>query len=330
MLVDDVIISVKAGDGGDGARTFKHMPDSFKTPPDGGNGGRGGNVYFIGSSNVSDLSEFRFKKKLEAENGERGGKNNLYGAKGEDITIQVPLGTHITNTETGETIEIIDSENPIMFAKGGHAGLGNLALTARKRTNYIGVEKGGPGEEKQLHLVLKFIADVGLIGFPNAGKSSLLASLTNADPKIGDYPFTTLEPNLGVMRSPASGGRGLVLADIPGLIAGASEGKGLGITFLKHIEKTNFLMHLIDATTEDPLKVYKTVRAEFEQYANPELLEKDEVIVLSKIDLVDPEALKKKIAELKKTKKQVLTVSIYDEKSLNSFKDFVKKHIETS
>lgn len=313
MLVDEVTITIKAGDGGNGARTFLHMPDSYKTPPDGGNGGHGGNVFLAGSHNMSDLSEFRFKKEIEAENGEPGGKRNLFGRQGEDTTILLPLGTHVTNVETGESFEIVD-DKPILIARGGEGGFGNKHITTESLIDKSYTLQGQPGEEVKVHLELKFIAEVGLVGYPNAGKSSLLSVITNADPKVGNYAFTTLEPNLGVHE-------GVVIADIPGLIEGASEGKGLGIQFLKHIEKTKILLHLIDATADDVVEQYEAIQTEFQQYKNGELLEKPELILLSKSDLVEPEDMKKKLDIFKKKGFDVMPFSIYNEEQIQAVKD---------
>jgi GTP-binding protein len=313
MLVDEVTITVKAGNGGNGARTFLHLPNSFKTPADGGNGGHGGSVYVVGSHNISDLSEFRYTKEIEAENGENGGVHNMYGKQGADTTILLPFGTHVTNTETGETFEIITSE-PIEIAQGGKGGLGNKALFNKPpRKGVVYSTEGKPGEQKELHLELKYIADVGLVGYPNAGKSSLLAALTNADPKVGDYAFTTVEPNLGVHE-------GVVIADIPGLIEGASSGKGLGIKFLKHIEKTNLLLHLIDATSANTIEQYEAIQQEFEHYKNGFLLQKPEIILLSKSDLVDPQDMEAKIDIFKRKGFNVMPFSIYNEEQIRELR----------
>ncbi len=316
-LIDDITIKIKAGNGGDAGRSFHTNYGSMNIIGNGGNGGRGGNIYFEGTTNLSDLNEFRFKKVIEAEDGAKGMNKDLDGRKGEDLIVLVPLGTTIINTETQEAIEILEQKQPILLAKGGRGQTGNHDLKSTGRDLAIR-EAQQPGEEKELHLVLKLIADIGLIGLPNAGKSSLLTALTRATPKIGNYPFTTLEPSLGTLNK-------IVIADIPGLIEGASLGKGLGIQFLKHIQKTKMLLHCIDASQVDPLKTYKTVRHEFEEY-DKELLEKKEIILLTKIDLIDKDFLANQIKELKKTKKEIITVSIYDPKSIDNLKNLLIKN----
>lgn len=320
MLVDDVTITVKAGDGGNGAVTFF----SYRGGPSGGNGGKGGDIYLIGINDIEALSQFKFKKSLDAPNGGPGGPNRRHGRNGDDLYIKVPIGTRISIDNSGWIYEIRDIKTPFLLAKGGIGGLGNDEFKSSTNQAPRYAQKGGLGQEKNIHLELRLIANIGFIGLPNAGKSSLLASLTNASPKIADYPFTTLEPNLGVMM-----GSNFILADIPGLIEGASKGKGLGIKFLKHIEKTQLLAHCIDSSIKDPVDAYKTVRAEFEKY-NPELLEKKEIIILTKTDLVDKDELKKKTKLLKKINKSIIAVSILDDESLNKLKSLFIESIHNT
>ena len=313
-FIDDVHIIVKAGNGGNGATATKQLFGTKKTAPDGGNGGNGGNVYFKADKNLSDLSEFRYKKKITGINGVPGSHKDLDGQNGEDITVLVPYGTLVTDEKTGEYVELI-SDLPFCVAQGGQGGMGNHDFKPELKKFAGRVAQGTEGIERHLHLVLRLIADVGLVGLPNAGKSSLLKAMTNAQPKVGDYPFTTLEPNLGAFGK-------LIIADIPGLIEGASGGKGLGVQFLKHIKKTKILLHCVDCTVKSPLETYHTVRNEFKSY-DSELLTKKEVILVTKIDLADPSVVKKTIAALKKVNKDVLAVSIYDEKSLEHLKELL-------
>lgn len=314
MLVDNVSLYIKAGDGGNGALSFLRNGLTAKGGPDGGDGGNGGSIYFQASHNITDLREFRFKKKIVAIDGIPGKKKKLFGKNAPDVTIFVPIGTQITDTTTGKTYEITNTNTKVLLAHGGKGGRGNDRFKSATNQTPMFAEKGTLGERKDLLLELRLIADIGLIGLPNAGKSSLLAVLTHATPKIGDYPFTTLEPNIGVLTENT-----FMIADIPGLIEGASKGRGLGVTFLKHIEKTKLLIHCIDATDPEIEKTYQTVRAEFKAY-NPLLLTKPEIILLTKIDLIDTKDLQKKIKLFQKKKKKILTCSIYDEKSLNLLK----------
>lgn len=307
MLIDNVNIKVKAGKGGNGAVSFIRNGQTSKGGPDGGNGGNGGDLYFKGSTNINDLKDFAFKKEVVGENGIDGGRNNLFGKNAPHKTILLPIGTVVTDLETNKSFEI-RNENEILIARGGVGGRGNNEFKSATKQSPKYAEWGQAGEEKNLNLELKFIAEVGLIGLPNAGKSSLLGVLTNAKPKIGNYAFTTLEPNIGVLD-------GHLIADIPGLIEGASDGKGLGVRFLKHIEKTKLLIHCIEANSDNPVEVYKIVRDEFEKY-NKELLNKPEIILITKTDLVSPDELKKTVKALSKLKREVLTVSIYNEEEL--------------
>lgn len=312
MLIDSVTITVRAGKGGDGMVSFLRDAQTQKGGPDGGNGGNGGSVYFQASHDIHDLRQFRFRKKILAENGIPGKKNNLFGKNAPHITIFFPVGTQITEMETGRTYEIFREDKPRLIAKGGRGGRGNNEFKTATNRTPMEAEKGEPGEEKTIHLELRFIAEVGFVGLPNAGKSSLLTVLTHATPKIGDYPFTTLEPNIGMFDDHP-------LADIPGLIEGASEGKGLGTRFLKHIEKTKFLIHCIDAAQEDPLKAYDVVRNEFGLY-NQQLLEKPELILITKVDLVDKEQVEKVVQLFKEHNHEVMICSIYEEKLIEDLK----------
>lgn len=316
MLIDDVTLTVKAGNGGNGAATFLHNAGQYKGGPNGGNGGNGGSVYVQGTTDLTALQQFQFRKKIKAEDGIGGKHKNLYGKNAEDLIIRVPFGTRVTDTEKNKSYEIENLNDKFLLARGGIGGRGNNSFKSATNQAPHYAEDGTEGEEKQIRFELRLIADVGLIGLPNAGKSSLLEALTNAHPKIASYPFTTLEPNLGVMD-------GIILADIPGLIEGASKGKGLGFQFLKHIEKTKVLIHCIDITGEDLLQIYDTVRKEFKEYSKS-LFEKEEIIFLTKIDLVTKEESKKKIKQLEKTNKKIYPVSIYEGKSFENIRDVIE------
>lgn len=311
MLVDDVRISVIAGNGGEAAQTFMGIKKGVKVGATGGDGGRGASVYFLGSHNISDLSRFQYRKEVKGDHGGTGLSKNHNGRDAENIIVLVPIGTKIIDEKYEREHEVTDTENPILIAKGGEGELGSYNLTRKQGVQTV----KRLGQRTTLHLTMSLIADVGLIGLPNAGKSSLLGVLTNATPKIGNYQFTTLEPNLGVLN--AASGKKLILADIPGLIEGAAEGKGLGIKFLKHIEKTKVLLHCIAANDENPIKSYETVREEFAKF-NDELLNKKEIILITKTDLVTEDEIKK-ISKLFK-KKEIMKVSIYDEESLVTLK----------
>lgn len=320
MLVDEVTITLIAGSGGDGSVHFFRAGHNPKGGPDGGNGGKGGDIYIVATHNVSDLSQFKFKKVIKAPDGVDGKGNKMHGKNGSDITIKVPLGTSIIDLENNKTVELIHENKPFLIAKGGAGGRGNDEFKSATDRAPQYAEEGKPGVKREVRLVLKLIAHIGLIGKPNAGKSSLLASLTNAQPKIGDYPFTTLEPNLGAFDK-------YIIADIPGLIEGAHSGKGLGIKFLKHIEKTQLLVHCIDITESDLVETYNSIREEFKEYNQGELLKKEEIILLTKTDLVQSDKVDKAVSQLKKLGKQIYSVSIYDQESLNIFSNILKQKL---
>lgn len=312
MLIDNVTIVVKAGNGGNGAATFLRNAMTAHGGPDGGNGGNGGDVSFQGSTNINDLRDFRFKKSIHGAKGGDGTKHNGFGKNAEHIIVFVPLGTRITDLDTKKSIEIESADKPVLIARGGMGGFGNYKYKSATNQSPTNRDLGGKGETKNIRLELRLIAEIGLIGLPNAGKSSLLAALTNATPAIGAYPFTTLEPNIGMFGK-------YPIADIPGLIEGASRGVGLGIKFLKHIEKTKILVHCIDITIDNPRAAYETVRKEFDAY-NPLLLEKPEIIFLNKTDLVDENAIKKATLLFKPLNKRVFAGSVHDEKSIRTLK----------
>lgn len=318
MLIDKVTITIRAGNGGNGRVSFKHLPGNYKGGPDGGNGGNGGDVYLVGEDNILGLKDFRFKKEIKGVDGIPGGKSNLYGKNGEDVFVKLPFGTLIKDTESEEEWEITSSE-PLLIAKGGKGGRGNNEFKSATVQAPRYAEKGQFGQTRVLELELKIIADVGFIGLPNAGKSSLLSVLTNAHPKIGNYPFTTLEPNIGMMGH-------ITLADIPGLIEGAHLGKGLGTQFLRHIEKTQLLVHCISVENDDVAESYQTIREELTSYS-ADLAQKPEIILLTKTDLVSAEELQTKLEQLRKTKKKIYSLSLYDDASVQAVHDVLEKSV---
>ena len=315
MLIDDVTIKVASGKGGKGAVAFnKNM---MSLGPAGGSGGNGGNVYIEGVIDLGALRKFRNQKEFYAENGHDGRGQFVDGRAGADIILKVPVGTVIHNLNTKNDVEIVKIGEQILIAQGGHGGKGNFHFRSPINTSPKQFQEGKPGEEFKLRMELKLIADVGFIGLPNVGKTSLLNELTASKSKVANYPFTTLEPNLGVYYE-------LVLADIPGLIEGASIGKGLGIKFLRHVERTKILFHFISVESENPANDYKTVKNELKKY-NPELAKKDEYLFLTKTDMFSPAEIKKKIAILKKLNKTATPISILDEESLKKVKDILNK-----
>lgn len=299
MFVDTAKVTISAGKGGDGFVGFRHEIYIAKGGPDGGDGGKGGDVIFVADSGLNTLIDFRYQPELKANPGNAGFKNNRHGAGGKDLYVKVPVGTIVK--KDGEIIaDFIEPDQEIIVAKGGDGGFGNAHFKSSTRQAPKMAEKGEPGDTFEAELELRLLADVGLIGFPNAGKSTFLSVVSNARPEIADYPFTTLTPNLGVAIIDDSS---LLIADIPGLIEGASEGKGLGDKFLRHVDRTSVLLHLIDAYNDDIVLAYKTIRSELEKYS-PELVERPEVIALTKIEGLDEDIVKMQVDELKKVVKK--------------------------
>jgi GTP-binding protein len=286
MFVDQVRIFVKAGRGGDGARSFRREKYVPYGGPDGGDGGHGGNVVFEASRQLTTLLDLRYQQQYVAKNGGKGGGSHRHGKTASDVVIRVPVGTLIMDDETGETLaDLTEDGQSHTIAHGGRGGRGNSHFATSTNRVPIRFEPGTPGEERWLQLELKLLADVGFVGFPNAGKSTLIAAVSAARPKIADYPFTTLEPNLGVVSWTDE--RSFVVADIPGLIEGAHEGKGLGFQFLRHIERTLFLLHLVDIgewAAEDPVSSFEVMRQELASY-NVSLQEKPFAVVGTKLDV---------------------------------------------
>ncbi len=292
MFTDYAKIYVSAGKGGDGAVAFRREKYVAAGGPDGGDGGKGGDVYFEVNPDSNTLIDFRYKKKFKAENGNNGEGGHKYGKSGEDLYIKVPLGTIVKKSDTGEILADLSEENKkVLVLKGGRGGKGNSHFATATRQAPRFAQKGEDGEEGELILELKLLADVGLIGYPSVGKSTILSVVTSATPKIAEYHFTTLEPNLGVVKSEY--GDSFVIADIPGLIEGASEGVGLGIQFLRHIERTRLLLHVVDvAGTEgrNPVEDFYTINKELEKYSK-KLATRKQIIVANKIDSMQDESL---------------------------------------
>ena len=306
MLIDDVNVRISAGHGGKGSVAFNKT--LMNLGPAGGSGGKGGSVFAEGVSDLSALGQFRFKKEFAAEDGMYGRDQFRDGHDGKDLILKVPVGTIAHNLTTDQDFEIEHVGERVLLAKGGNGGKGNFLFRSSRNTTPKQSQPGLPGESFAFRLELKFIADVGFVGLPNVGKSSLLNELTNARSKVANYAFTTLEPNLGTYYE-------LILADIPGLIEGSSTGKGLGTRFLRHIERTRTLFHFISAESPTPVADYKTIRAELGAYSKA-LLKKPEHLFLTKSDVVDEKTLKAAITKLKKIDPKVIAISIIDEESI--------------
>ena len=303
MFTDYVKIIAKAGNGGNGAISFRHEKYVAAGGPDGGDGGKGGDVYFIVDQDANTLIDFRYKKKFKAENGNNGEGARRFGKSGEDLYIKVPIGTIVKDAKTGRVLaDLSEKGQKALILRGGRGGKGNSNFATATRQAPRFAQDGEDGEEKELILELKLLADVGLIGFPNVGKSTLLSIVTDAKPKIADYHFTTLDPNLGVVKKEY--GDSFVIADIPGIIEGASEGVGLGIQFLRHIERTRLLLHVIDVSGSegrDPVEDFYTINEELKKYSQ-KLSERKQIIVANKIDSMQDESLYNNLEKLAKEK----------------------------
>ncbi|MDO8231967.1 MAG: GTPase ObgE [bacterium] len=317
-FVDEVVISAHSGKGGDGVIRWLRTKESARGGPSGGDGGRGGDVLLVGVRDLAALAHYRYEKKFRAEDGESGKNELKQGADGVDALLKVPVGTLAHVVETGEEYEITKEGEEIVLFRGGKGGLGNARFRSSTNQNPFQQSAGKEGKGGNIRLTLKIIADVGFVGLPNAGKSSLLNALTRAKSKVGDYPFTTLEPNLGEFY-------GYILADIPGLIEGASSGRGLGTKFLKHVERTGIILHLVSASQDDLIAAYNEVHNEIVLFGHG-LDNKREIVLLSKTDLISEAEMQAKIQLLsRETGKEVLSVSVSDAESLKKMSDHLTK-----
>tara|TARA_B100001564_G_C20602905_1_gene653644 strand:+ start:277 stop:1269 length:993 start_codon:yes stop_codon:yes gene_type:complete len=327
-FLDEAKIFLKAGDGGSGCVSFRREKYIEFGGPDGGDGGAGGNIIFKAVSNLNTLIDFRYKQHFKAERGQNGSGKNKTGAHGKDLVIKVPVGTEIISEDKKSVIKDFTKEKEcFVVLKGGIGGRGNLKFKSSTNQAPRKFDSGSKGEEFWVWLKLKLIADIGFVGLPNAGKSTLLKLLSNAKPKIADYPFTTLKPQLGLFRTDS---KDIVLADLPGLIKGASDGTGLGLKFLAHIERCKLLLHICDVSSvkfDELLKNYKTIRHELESY-NESTLNKKEVILLSKCDLINRDEIKERIKLLKKyTQSKIIPVSCYSNFGIEKLKSTLTKTI---
>ncbi len=306
-FIDEAKIYVKAGDGGNGIATFRREKYIPMGGPNGGDGGKGGSVYVVADQNINTLVDYRYTRKFLGQRGENGGSADCYGKGGDDIILRVPVGTVISDLNTGTIIADLDAhEKKILLAKGGKGGLGNTHFKSSTNRAPRQCTKGEPGEEYELTLELRVLADVGLLGLPNAGKSTLIRAISSARPKVADYPFTTLHPNLGVVRVDTE--KSFVVADVPGLIEGAADGAGLGIRFLKHLQRTRILLHLVDLAPmdpdSDPVHDAKAIVDELAKH-DPALVNKPRWLVLNKLDLIPEDERDERIAEFLKAYKEV-------------------------
>ena len=301
-FVDEAFIDIIAGDGGNGCVSFRHEKYKEFGGPNGGDGGRGGHVYAVADASLNTLVDFRFSRRHEARRGEHGMGSDMFGAAGDDITLKMPVGTLLIDAETNDVLyELLNPGEVIMIAKGGDGGFGNMRFKSAINRAPRQKTPGWPGERKNLKLELKVLADVGLLGMPNAGKSTLISAISNARPKIADYPFTTLHPNLGVVRVAAE--QSFVVADVPGLIEGAAEGAGLGHQFLRHLQRTRLLLHMVDLApfddAVDPVAQAKAITLELKKY-DPELFDKPRWLVLNKLDMVPTDARSARVKDFVK------------------------------
>lgn len=326
QFLDKAKIKILSGQGGNGMVAWRREKYVDRGGPAGGDGGNGGDVYFIADENMSTLLDFKFKSVFKAQDGEYGRSKNQHGKCGKNLFIKVPLGTVVKDPKTGNVIgDLVNNGDMILGAKGGRGGRGNARFaTAQKRAPQF-CEPGEPPIERDLELELKLIADVGLLGMPNAGKSTFISAISSAKPKIANYPFTTLVPHLGVVKKPD--GDGFVVADIPGLIEGASEGVGLGHEFLRHVERCRFLVHIIDLTQENPLENYKKINLELKKHSE-KLSELYQIIALNKIDAISQEEKDDFLKKFKKIAKDVFAISAVTGENVEQLKHFIAQKVD--
>ena len=331
MFTDYTKIVIKSGDGGNGAATFRREKYVAAGGPDGGDGGNGGNIYFQVDKDKNTLIDFRYNRKFKAKNGENGSGARCNGKYGEDLYIKVPIGTVIKDAKTGKVVADLSKPNQTeLVLKGGRGGRGNCHFATATRQAPRFSEDGEKGEEKELILELKLLADVGLLGFPNVGKSTFLSQVTSAKPKIANYHFTTIVPNLGVVKT--KNGDGFVIADIPGIIEGASEGVGLGIQFLRHVERTRLLLHFLDVSgveNRNPVEDFYAINKELKKYSE-KLSNRKQIIVANKIDIMQDDKLLKEVEKLaKKENLELFKISAATKEGVQELIDYVSKTLET-